>query len=72
VTAAERQKRYRSRQTRGVRVYLVPVKSVAIETLINAGRLTDAEAHDDAMVILELASLIEEGASLEMAKKRCA
>lgn len=44
--SAERKRRYRQRQRRGLRAYSVIVPDELIEVAINAGHLSEADSHD--------------------------
>lgn len=59
---AERQRRYRRRQARGLRMFDVEVSNRTIETMIDAGRVR--EDATDAQIAVELAAMIEERVSL--------
>ncbi len=64
VSAAERQRRFRTRASRGVSVLLVPVVlDPLIETLIRDGRISEADALDPAKVALVAAQVLAEWAS---------
>lgn len=70
--SADRQRRYRVRQRRMVSVYAVAVPARVIETLIDIGRITEAEAECREQVALELSALAEEYASILRQKNRYA
>ena len=59
---ADRQRKYRKRQARGVGVYRVPARFDVVEALIESGRLTEAQALDTALVGEALASIAVEWA----------
>ena len=49
-TRAERQRRYRQRQKRGLRVFCIELNDADIERLIDAGWLEEREGLDDSCI----------------------
>jgi hypothetical protein len=50
MTPGDRQRRYRDRRRRGVRVYLVEFSDVALAALLDTGLITEFDALDPAKV----------------------
>ena len=57
-TRAERQRRYRKRQQRGIKVYSVEVDDQGIARLIDAGLLNENEAFNDENIAGAIARLV--------------
>lgn len=57
MTPADRQRRYRDRRQRGVRVYLVEFPDVVLAALLDAGLIADVDALDAGKVALLIARL---------------
>ncbi len=57
-TRAERQRRYRQRQQRGIKVYSVEVDDQGIANLIDAGLLNENEAFNDENIAGAIARLV--------------
>lgn len=60
MSAADRARRYRRRQSRGRRCYAIEIPDPVVEMMIEAGRLTDDQAADRAHVALEAQAMVEE------------
>lgn len=57
---AERQRKYRKRQAKGVGVYRVPARFDVVEALIESGRITEDDALDPGIVGEALAGIAVE------------
>ena len=58
-TCAERQRRYRQRQKRGLRVFCIELNDADIERLIGAGWLEEREGLDGSCIATAISSLVE-------------
>lgn len=61
--AAERQRRFRKRQRRGVAVYRIEADDAVLLELLRTERLTDEEALDRDRVQQEISALVREWAA---------
>ena len=61
--AAERQRRFRKRQRRGVAVYRIEADDAVLLELLRTERLTDDEALDRERVEQEISALVREWAA---------